>query len=416
MNATHIAAHHTQKTCPVCEGSGLTVLEPASDFQAFLTSGDEFTFHMGLSGCQTCGFIFLNPRATQDEMSRYYSLQARKPRSFESLEEPYADLLDFQASFIRQRWKPQGAQRILDIGAAEGFFLRRLAAECERPPQLEGIEPGSVYAEAARALLPDAVIHEDVLESTNLPAAAYDLVTIRHVLEHLIEPVAALKIIRPLLKPDGILHVEIPDVSKIPPTISPFIHHEHMNSFTPSTLRLAMERAGLEILVHESAQDNPVGSGFSYPIQRVLAVPAAGNAAPDLVVGPPVLDSETIYREYHERQREFLSGQAAVAWRRVTELAAQGARIAIFGAGPHTFDLFRTLELKPSIFAIALDNNPHKAGKRIRGLQIVRPTPEVVRSLDAVLISSAEFEDAMAAQITGLGVLGVEVIRVYGAQ
>ena len=416
MNGNHTSAHQTLLACPVCDSAALTVLEPASDIQAFITSGVEFTFHMGLSGCQTCGFIFLNPRATQDEMSRYYSLQARKPKSFENLDRPYAELLDFQASFIRKRWDPKQPQRILDIGAAEGFFLKRLAAECDLPPRLEGIEPGSVYAAAARALLPDAVIYEDVLESTDLPATVYDLVTICHVLEHLLEPVAALRIVRPLLKPDGILHVEVPDVSDIPPTISPFIHHEHMNSFTPATLRLALERAGFEILVHESAQDNPVGSGFSYPIQRVLASPAAEPGAARQAAAPKFTDSETIYRNYGERQRAFLGGQSEVARQRLMELAAKGGRLAIFGAGPHTFDLFRTLQLSPSIFTIALDNNPHKTGKRIRGLEIVQPTAEVIRSLDAVLISSAEFEDAMVAQIAGFDVPDVEVLRVYGAR
>lgn len=413
MTATHLAANETLSTCPVCDGSSLKVLEPESNFQAFITTGEEFTFQMGLSGCQSCGFIFLNPRATKEEMGRYYSLQARKPRSFENLDPPYAELLDFQTQFIRKRWQPKAAQRILDIGAAEGFFLKRLAAECETPPVLEGIEPGSVYAEAARQLLPDAVIHEDLLEATNLPVAAYDLVTIRHVLEHLLEPVDALKIVLPSLKTNGILHIEVPDVTEIPPTISPFIHHEHMNSFTPSTLKLAIERAGFEILLHESAQDNPIGSGFSYPIQRILATPAPQQ---DSAIAAPVdlVDSEAVYQGYTDRQRAFLAGKIEHTHRRLVELASKKNRLAIFGAGPHTFDLFRTLKLDPQIFSVALDNNPHKLGKRIRGIEIVQPTADVLRSLDAVLISSAEFEKAMATQIEGFGVEDVEILRLYG--
>ena len=46
----------------------------------------EIVFPIGVSGCRHCGFILLNPRATQGEMAHYYGLQARKPRSFVSLD------------------------------------------------------------------------------------------------------------------------------------------------------------------------------------------------------------------------------------------------------------------------------------------------------------------------------------------
>ena len=412
MTTDHVAAHHTLTNCPVCSGSDLRVLEPASDLQAFITTGDVFTFHMGLSACNSCGFIFVNPRATQDELTRYYGLQARKPRVFSQLDKPYADLLDFQAAFVRKRWNAEGAQRLLDVGSAEGFFLKRLADECAEPPVLEGVEPGSVYANAARELMPDAIIHEQVIEEAQLPAQSYDVVTLRHVLEHLVEPVLVLGILHDLLKPSGVLHIEVPDVTEIPANLSPFIHHEHMNSFTPETLRLAIERSGFEILVHESAQDNPVGSGFSYPIQRVLAKPLPAGFVPP--APPRVPDVDAIYNGYSERQKVFIEGQIAPTHERLLELASQGKRIGVFGAGPHTFDLFRTLKLSPSLFACALDNNSHKIGKHMLGLEIVQPTPESVAGLDVVLVSSAEFEGAMADQIASFDLPEVEVLRLYG--
>ena len=164
--------------------------------------------------------------------------------------------------------------------------------------------------------------------------------------------------------------------------------------------------------MHESAQDNPIGSGFSYPIQTVLARPAA----PGFVVPEPstIPDSEGIYRRYGERQQAFLQGQIDQTRQRLLDLSTQGKRIGIFGAGPHTVEFFRTLQLSPSVFTLALDNNPRKIGKRIRGLEIVRPTAESVSQLDAVLVSSAEFEDAMVAQIESFGAPDIEVLRLYG--
>jgi len=410
----YISSHHTLKACPVCDSAKLDVLENSKDVHAFITTGSEFTFHIGLSCCQECGFIFLNPRTTQDEMSKYYGMQARNPRSYENLDKPYAALLDFQATFIRSVWKAEGQQCILDIGAAEGFFLKRLAAECAEPPLLEGIEPGAVYAAAARNLLPDAKIHEQILESANLPEKSYDLVTLRHVLEHLLEPVEAVKHIRPLMKPDGLLHIEVPDVTDMPATICPFLHYEHMNSFTPETLRITLERAGFRIIVHESADDNPIGSGFAYPVQRVLAAPTEVGDWRRTLKQSSAIEGKRIYDDYAQRNRAFLSGQMEAARQRVSALAAEGKKLGVFGAGPHTFELFRALDLNPEHFYTALDNNPHKHGKCMRGIEIEKPTRDSMAVLDAVLISSSEFEPVMVEQIEGFNLPNLEILRLYG--
>ena len=104
------------------------VLAPEHDFHSFTTTGDEFTFRIGSSGCLECGFVFLNPRAAV-QMQRYYERQSRIPRALATLAAPYAELLDMQAAFIRRVWPATGAQRILDVGGAEGFFLERLRRE-----------------------------------------------------------------------------------------------------------------------------------------------------------------------------------------------------------------------------------------------------------------------------------------------
>lgn len=347
-------------------------------------------------------------------MSHYYSLQVRNPRSYENLDGPYSDLLDFQIRFIRKCWTAEGHQRILDIGSAEGFFLKRLADECKQSASLEGVEPGQAYSAAARQLLPDAVIHEMILESADLPEDSFDLITIRHVLEHLLDPVSAVKLLRPLLKKSsGILHIEVPDVTEIPATICPFLHHEHVNSFTPATLRFTLERAGFRILKHESADDNPIGSGFAYPVQRILATPAEQEDWRAGISRDAGEDGKRLYNDYNRRYHQFLSGQMEFVRRRVSELMEEGKKIGVFGAGPHTFEMFRALDLNPSDFLLALDNNIHKQGKHIRGIEIRKPTQDVVALLDAVLVSSAEFESLMVEELIGLDIPDLEIMCLY---
>lgn len=379
---------------------------------AYTTSGEDHTFVLGLEGCEDCQFIFHSPRASLEEMTTYYSLQARKPRSIENLEKPFSDLLDHQAAFIQRHWNPTaGEQRILDVGAAEGFFLERLDRECRADVVLEGIEPGAIYAQAARDLLPAAVIYEETLETANLPDHAYDVVTLRHVLEHILDPKAALQKIHTLLKPDGFVHVELPDMTDWPPSVSPFLHHEHINYFSPANLRYLFESTGFDVVEMESANDNPVGSGFAYPIQRVLAKPSREPQTPDLARQRKTCVE--IYEGYNDRQGAFLTERIFPTRDKIDALVKAGKKVAVFGAGPNTSDLFYTLGFSGETFVVAFDNNIHKVGKQFRTIPILAPTPEALAQVDAVLISSEQYELAIAEQLAAFAPPELQVFRLY---
>lgn len=397
------------EACPVCGGRQLALLEPEHDFHSFTTSGDEFTFRIGSSGCLDCGFVFLNPRAGQAQMRRYYEKQSRIPRAIDRLGKPYTDLLDMQASFVRRVWSAAAPQRILDVGGAEGFFLERLRREVAGPATLEAVEPSLVYADAARVLLPDAVIHRCMLEEAPLAPASFDLVSMRHVLEHLQSPRDALAILRPLLKPDGLLHVEVPNIVDWPASVSSMFHHEHLNYFTSDSLRCVLELEGFRVELLDQWDENPVSSGFSYPVLRAMASAGERREAPCRTAH----DVRELYRRHVRTRSAYVARRIDPVRARVAELAADGRRIGLFGAGPHTLDVLSVLQLPASTWSVVFDNNPNKTGRRLRGVEIVRPTRETVRALDAVLVSSAEFEREMVAQLHGFQVPRLEILTLY---
>ena len=395
--------------CPVCEGRRLAVLEAEHDFHSFTTTGDEFTFRIGSSGCVDCGFVFLNPRAGQAQMHRYYARQSRIPRAIEKLAKPYADLLDMQASFIRRLWTARPPQRILDVGGAEGFFLARLNREVDGGAALEAVEPSTVYADAARSVLPDAVVHQCMLEDAPLQPASFDLITIRHVLEHLQSPRQALAILRPLLKPAGLLHIEVPNIVDWPASVSSMFHHEHLNYFTQDSLRCVLEREGFKVDLIEEATDNPVSSGFSYPVLRVLASPGDRRTEPCRAAHDPI----EIYRRHVQSRTAYLSERFDGVRQHIQRLVAQGRRIALFGAGPHTMDVLTVLALPGDTWTVVFDNNANKTGRRLRGVEIVAPTREAVSAVDAIVVSSSEFQQEMVNQLTDLRIPQLEIVTLY---
>jgi len=399
----------TISACPLCDHPTLHELEPPHDFDSFTTKGDEFTFRIGATACARCGFMFLNPRASQAQMYAYYERQSRIPRTLVTLGRPFAALLDLQAAFILSHWQPPTHARLLDVGGAEGFFLERLAREIPAGAVCEAVEPSTKYAEAARAVLPGARIHECMLEDAPVEEGSFDLVTLRHVLEHVQSPREALRIIRRALKPSGVLHLELPNVSNWPASISSMFHHEHLNYFTRETMAYALALEGFRPMALEAWDANPEGSGFAYPVLRVVAVPTENRD----VVDPNASEVVSSYRHQAEARRQFVDRVVGTASARIRRLAAEGKLLALFGAGPHTLDLLHALKMPTSLWAKIFDNNPNKAGKSIKGIPIVPPTLEALVGVAAVVVSSEEFEAEMATQIRGFGLPGLEVITLY---
>ncbi|MBC8413209.1 MAG: class I SAM-dependent methyltransferase [Nitrospira sp.] len=134
--------------------------------------------------------------------------------------------------------------RILDFGCGWGEFL----AMCERFGfSGYGIDRSSERRQQGKHLNIFPEIEELVMEegSTNF----FHVITLFEVLEHLDEPLILLKSLSRLLAPGGILIVETPDCSDVTDIKDEMSYRkihplDHINGFTPDTLRNIVQRAG----------------------------------------------------------------------------------------------------------------------------------------------------------------------------
>ena len=149
----------------------------------------------------------------------------------------------------RVRWlrrhRPSG--RVLEIGCGEGHFL---AAAQAAGYEVAGVEPEPGRARrAARRLA--APVQCALLETCALGNARFDIVYHCDLLSHFADPVAALRTMTGLLRPDGVLAFEVGILGGIAPRWYSMIgglgYPQHRWLYSEGSLRRLLARADLEL-------------------------------------------------------------------------------------------------------------------------------------------------------------------------
>lgn len=199
--------------------------------------------------CRKCSLVFLgNPPPEEALYEEYYS--SEEPREDEyrigSQNPRMRELFAINAQRIKRihRLKPDGS--LLDIGCGRGYFLRTATELGYRTYGIDVSEKAVAYAGRVFDVRADVRSMENLLET----GEQFDVITLWHVLEHFVDPFAALRQIRQLLRPDGLCIVEVPNVRSMKFLLSrtkweggnhPLYHRTF---FSAKTLQAALEDSG----------------------------------------------------------------------------------------------------------------------------------------------------------------------------
>lgn len=240
--------------------------------------------------CRACGLVFATPRPTEAELDAFYTADYFSGHSDglgygdyrgESWAEANAESMWRSVC----RWLTQHVpeESVLDIGCATGAFLAQARQSGWR---VQGVEKSA----AARAVAASE-FGVPVTDSTGAVAAQFGLVTMWHVLEHVLDPLTELVAARDRLAPGGILFIELPQWGSLgrrrrgagwsqlrPP--------EHINFFDRRSLAAALGRAGFRLVQAQTVQPDLTNRAIEM-IERgrvvrgsaaALAAEAAGRA------------------------------------------------------------------------------------------------------------------------------------------
>lgn len=195
---------------------------------------------------------------------------------------------------IREYLPDAGSLRALDFGSGTGGFLRHadgLFAE------LTGFDLSAMLCEAHRA---DG--YRCVAELDDVPGDI-DAITLFHVLEHVPEPWMLLGQLRDRFPRAQAFVLETPNTDELLNSVfhsEPYARNhfsaDHVWYFTPSSLRLVVERAGLEIVVDSQLQRYTLANNMGW-----LGEGRGGGQERHAFLNDPALD-ETYERVLIERR------------------------------------------------------------------------------------------------------------------
>lgn len=146
---------------------------------------------------------------------------------------------------------------LLDAPCGDGTLTEMLSGAFNR---IVGLDASSAHLAEARKRLPTAKFHEVLLEQFET-SERFDTITMINVLEHLVDPVHALRRMASLLSDDGILIIHVPNAQAINrrlavlmgtlescEELSPFDIQVagHRRSYSLTTLQQDIEAAGLK--------------------------------------------------------------------------------------------------------------------------------------------------------------------------
>jgi SAM-dependent methyltransferase len=194
--------------------------------------------------CSACGLRYTRSR----RLAPWIQLRRESvcPLPGILIEKEEQQTLDFDAILGRLE-RMSSSRTLLEIGAMTGHFQVRAR---EGGWNAVGLEPDPWAAEYGRKTF-GVQVREATITEAKFPSASFDVVGMLHVMEHLTEPLETLREISRVLKPTGVLAIEIPIVDAAAARLLGRRHRhyvfDHTLFMTRQTCTEFLERTGFRI-------------------------------------------------------------------------------------------------------------------------------------------------------------------------
>lgn len=290
---------YTDRSCECCGGTDLQALWHFNHYAR--TQSGYWAFRMGNSICETCGFVFVPHSPTPETLERYYN-------------DTYP-----AGALSKPTYHSETRVRIIQryVGAAARFV--DVGSSREEPFHLKLKELGM---EVLRMDIKGHAMTDTGSLAAIAPESA-DVVAHYFVLEHVPQIRAFLADCSSILKPGGIMIIEVPDIRSYQKDWLGILPHEHVNHWSAGCLARVASECGFEVLEsgREICSRNPIG--FALVGRKVSAPkpcpPALDEKSANLKCFLAGVENVQAYeqrlRQMHEQaQAELDRGGSVLLW------------------------------------------------------------------------------------------------------
>jgi SAM-dependent methyltransferase len=232
--------------CLVCGQNNFKTLFSCKDFVA---TGEDFQ----LQYCESCSFIFTNPRPNISEIVKYYQSDQYISHSGKKkglIYKIYDIVRDFS---IRQKLnlikKYHKSGKLMDLGCGLGYFLN--GVKLDKTFDGLGVDISDDAVEYVKNTFGINVENESELD--NLDKHTFDIITQWHVLEHVHYLNERMQQLHHLLKQDGTMFIAVPNSKSKDAEIykeywDGYDVPRHLYHFNQKSFSLLMEKHGFKIV------------------------------------------------------------------------------------------------------------------------------------------------------------------------
>ncbi len=253
----NVSSHASSKTdvffeevsCNLCGSEDVTVkYEGTTDqdtkkmLDSYSASGN-FISKETLVTCDHCDLVFTSPRLSRQFILKGYT-ENNDPGYVSQAE---GRITSFKAC-LKKVARFQKVGKVLDVGAAAGFFLK---VAKDAGWETFGIEPSKYLSEFGNKSY-GVNIHQGTIEDMPNWNTKMDVVTLWDVLEHTFDPKDVLKRCNAYLRDGGHVVVNYPNIANWMARLAGrnywFIISVHLFYFTPKTIKKMLEETGFEVV------------------------------------------------------------------------------------------------------------------------------------------------------------------------
>ncbi|MEN8225076.1 MAG: class I SAM-dependent methyltransferase [Bacteroidota bacterium] len=232
--------------------------------------------------CKECGLGYLNPRWDKNSYLNFYKNEYDKyyrPHIIDKKAGKAVRDNDIIKRFERYNLFPEHVNNILDIGSGEGTNLSDLG-EHFHESKLFAIEPSLTAQNNLKGS--GIILVSDSIDSswTEAYKGNFDLIIMRHVAEHFMDPISALSKINGVLSDKGVIYLAVPDSLKPNQNLEKrWFRAVHTYYFNKYSLRNLMSKTGFEII--KLVEGDDFNQGELYLMARKTNNPVSLNISED---------------------------------------------------------------------------------------------------------------------------------------